>query len=348
MCPVDFVAQFVSVANVQYPHEYQRFLDGVKLLDVDLGWMLSASCVVDIDFHDRLLFATIGPIAMIMLLGMTYYIAARRNRQSQEAVQNVQQKHLSAVLLLTFFVYSNVSSTLFQTFSCEHLEDEKFYLRADYRIECDSAKHEKLQVYAAIMIFIYTLGIPTFYATLLFKNRDILKTDGTSRDNCSRVLPTSSLWKPYKPSVFYFEVIECARRVLLVGVVVFFNPNTASQIAVTLVLAFIFVVLSESLDPYVSRWDTWLSRTGHVVVFVSVYVALLLKVDVSSERHDSQKAFEVILILFNAGMIAAVIIEAFVMACSLDCLLGKRRDGGVVPTAHPRFHPTIWPVGRTV
>ena len=80
VCPVDFVAQFVSVANVQYPHEYQRFLDGVKLLDVDLGWMLSASCVVDIDFHDRLLFATIGPIAIIILLGMTYYIAARRNR----------------------------------------------------------------------------------------------------------------------------------------------------------------------------------------------------------------------------------------------------------------------------
>ena len=59
--------------------------------------------------------------------------------------------------------------------------------------------------------------------------------------------------------MIYFEVIECARRVLLVGVVVFFNPNTASQVAVTLVLAFIFVVLSESLDPYVSKWDTWLT-----------------------------------------------------------------------------------------
>ena len=174
------------------------------------------------------------------------------------------------------------------------------------------------------MVTIYTLGIPAFYATLLFKNRDILKTNETSPNNCSRVLPASSLWKPYKPTVFFFEVIEVVRRALLVGVVVFFNPNTASQIAVTLVLDFIFVVLSEGLDPCVSKWDTWLSRTGHVVVFVSVYVALLLKVGVSSERHDSQKAFEVILILFNACTIAAVIIEAFVMACSLECLLGRR------------------------
>ena len=342
------VVQFVSVTNVQYPHEYQRFLDGIKLLDFDLGWMLSASCVVDIDFHDRLLFATIGPIVAILLLGMTYYIAVRNDHRSEGAVQNVQNKHLSAVLLLTFFVYSNVSSMLFQTFACEHLEDEQSYLRADYRIECDSTKHEKLQAYAAIMIIMYTFGIPVFYATLLFKNRDILQADESSRNNCSRVIPTSSLWRPYKPRVFYFEAIECIRRALLVGVVVFFNPNTASQIAMTLILAFAFVVITESLDPYASRWNTWLSRTGHVVVFFTVYVALLLKVNVSSERRDSQRAFEVVLVVFNACMIVAVIIQALVMTCSLECLVVRRRDDGILPDAYTRFRPMRWLVGRTI
>ena len=178
LCPIHPVVQFVSVANVQYPHEYQRFLNGVKLLDIDLGWMLSASCVVDIDFHDRLLFATIGPIVVILLLAMTYYIAARRNRHSEGAVQNVQHKHLSAVLLLTFFVYSDVSSILFQTFACEHLEDGKIYLRADYRIECDSAKHKKLQAYAAIMIIMYTTSRARSLRNLL-----------VSGNECGRVFP---------------------------------------------------------------------------------------------------------------------------------------------------------------
>ena len=247
--------------------------------------MLSASCVVNIDFHDRLLFATIGPIVVILLLGVTYYIAARRNRQSEGAVQNVQHKHLSAMILLTFLVYSNASSILFQSFACERLEDGELYLCADYRIECNSLKHEKLQVYAAIMMILYTLGI---YATLLLKKRDILKTDESSPNNCSRVLPTSSLWRPYKPRVFYFEAIEYIRRALLVGVeVVLFNRNAASQIAVTPILAFTFVVISESLDPYASRWTTWLNCTGHVEVFFTIYVALLLKVNESSERRDN-------------------------------------------------------------
>ena len=276
---------------------------------------------------------------------MTHKIAERRNRQSLARVRHVQHKHLSAVLLLTFFVYANVSSIFFQTFSRENLENGKFHLRADYRIECDSTKQTTLQVYAGCMVVLYTLGIPAFYATLLFRNRDVLGKDETCRDNCAHVRPTSSLWKPHKPAMFYFELIECARRALLAGVVVFFQPNTASQIAVTLILAFPFALISGTLDPYVSEWDTWLSRTGHVMVFVSVYVALLLRVDVSTERHDSQQAFEIVLVLSNGCMIAAVVIEACVMTCSLKCFSGRGREDGVRSDSQPRYNSMRWPIG---
>ena len=125
------------------------------------------------------------------------------------------------------------------------------------------------------------------------------------------------MWKPYKPSVFYDEVIECGRRILLAGVVVFIKPSTSAQIAVTLMMAFVFVVMSEALAPYASWWDTWLSRMGHVVVFVSMYVALLLKVDVSDERAESQKIFEAILVGSHACMISVVVVETVVLTCSL-------------------------------
>ena len=249
------------MAKVQYPHVYQVFLDGVKLFDFDLGWMLSASCLVHYDFHSRLLFTTVGPVVSIVLLGMTYKTADRKNRQSLARVQHVQHKHLSAWLLLTFFVYANVSSILFQTFLCEHLENGKFYLRADYRIECDSTKHMTLQVYAGFMVVLYTLGIPAFYATLLLRNRDVLQKDETFRNNCAHVRPTNRLWKPYKPAMFYFELIECVRRALLAGVVVFFQPNTASQIAVTLILAFASALISGTLDSYVSKRDTCMAQS---------------------------------------------------------------------------------------
>lgn len=69
------------------------------------------------------------------------------------------------------------------------------------------------------------------------------------------VQPPTYLWKPYKPSVFYYELIECARRILLARVVVFIYPNSAAQIAITLIMAFAFALLSEGLAPYASRWS---------------------------------------------------------------------------------------------
>ncbi|CAM9967973.1 unnamed protein product, partial [Laminaria digitata] len=311
--------QFASVANVIYPSVYQDFLDGLDFFNFDLSWVLSAGCVVgNIDFHDRLLVSTITPIMALLFLACTYAAANRINRGKPESLKIVQQKHVSMVLLLTFFVYSSVSSTVFKAFACEELEDDKYYLRSDYRIECDSSKHRDFQAYAGVMIFLYTVGIPFLYCCLLFRDRDVLKVREADREeHPPRVTATASLWKPYTSKVFYYEVIECSRRILLAGVVVFIYPNTAAQIAVTLMISFAFVVISEGLAPYESPWDTWISRLGHVVVFVSMYVALLLKVDVSNERVGSQKIFEAVLVAVHGCMILAVVVEAIVTSCYL-------------------------------
>ncbi len=309
--------QFTSVVNFAYPDVYQRVLDGLDVFNFDLSWILSVGCVFDIDFHDRLLMVTIGPIVALLCLALTYSITARINRAAPDTIQIIRNKHVSLVLLLTFLVYASVSSVLFMSFACEDLEDGKNYLRADYRIECDSARHRGFQVYAGFMVVLYTAGIPAFYGVLLFRGREILRGDQTDREETAWLASISDLWKPYKRSVYYYEVIECGRRVLLTGVVVFIYPNTAAQIAVTLLMAFVFVVVSEVLAPYESRWDAWLSRIGHAVVYVSMYDALLLKVDVSRERAGSQKAFEGLLVTAHACMVLVVVVETILLTCVL-------------------------------
>eukprot|EP00903_Cladosiphon_okamuranus_P017273 g15917.t1 len=311
------LTQFTSVANISYPDVYQRFLDGLEVFNFDLGWILSAGCVLDIGFHDRLLISTICPIVGLLFLAGVYAAASRINRGSIETVESIWHKYVSLVLLLTFLVYASVSSTLFMTFVCEELDDGKNYLRADYRIECDSSKHRAFMGYAGCMILLYTVGIPAFYGALLFRDSDVLKRDHQDRERHARLTSTSDLWKPYRPSVFYYEVIECCRRILLAGVVAFIYPNTAAQIAITLMMAVVFAMLSEALAPYASRWDTWINRTGHAVVTSSMYVALLLKVDVSNERADSQKTFEAVLVAAHACMLLVILVESVVQAISM-------------------------------
>lgn len=321
--------QFTSVANVIFPELYQDLIRGLNVFNFDLSWMLSAGCLVDFDFHDRLLVSTIGLVLAMLFLVATYAIATHLHRGATEALRNVRHKHASTALFLAFVMYSSVSSVLFSMFACEDLDDGKKYLRADYRIECNSSKHKYLQVYAGFMLFFFTLGIPAVYAGLLFRDRDLLVRSVDDRERRTRVEYISGLWKPYRPSVFYYEVVECGRRILLAGVVVFIYPNTAAQIAVALFMAFAFSLLSEALTPYASKWDVWLNRTGHLIVFASMYVALLLKVDISGERGSSQTVFETVLVAAHACMVVAIVLESVVLAWSL-------RGGGQKEDPLPR------------
>lgn len=281
--------------------------------------------MLDIDFHDRLLISTICPIVALLFLAGVYAASSRVNHGLVETLESIWHKHVSLVLLLTFLVYASVSSVLFMTFACDKLEDGNNYLRADYRIECDSSKHRAFIGYADFMILLYTVGIPAFYGVLLFRDSEVLKKDQPDRERLACTTSTSDLWKPYKPSVFYYKMIECCRRILLAGVVVFIYPNTAAQVAVTLLMAVMFAMLSEGLAPYASRWDTWISRMGHAVVTTSMYVALLLKVDVSSERADSQKTFGAAVVAAHAAMLVVIMVEALVQAVSL--WVEKREEG---------------------
>ncbi|CAM9855884.1 unnamed protein product, partial [Ascophyllum nodosum] len=303
------LTQFASVSNVDFPNVYHKFLYNVNFFNFDLSWIVSIGCFLEVDFHDRLLWTTITPVVIMGLLGVTYVIAVNKHRAFSETFfRKTRQKHVSTALLITFLVYSNVSSVVFQTFACDKLDTGKRYLRADYTIDCDSDKHRALQIYAGLMIILYPVGIPALYAGLLFSNRRVLR-DEKSREESHFARPISGLWKPYKPQRFYYDVIECGRRILLTGAVVFIYPNTVSQIAVAFAIAVFFVFVSEAMAPYKSCWDAWTSRIGHAVVFASMYLALLMKVDVSGDNHSSQEMFGVILVGIHGCTILAAMVQ---------------------------------------
>ena len=328
------------MADITYPGIYQSLLNAVNMLNFDISWMISAGCFIAVDFHGQLLILTLGPIVVLLVLRGTYSYVVRRYRPSHEALKVIKHKHVSMMLLVMFLVYSSSSSTIFQMFDCEVLEDGKDYLCADYTIECDGPRHRALMIYAGVMILLYPLGIPAFFAYLLFRNRRVLIHEVDRKDTLS-VRSISDLWKPYRPSRFYYEVIECGRRILLTGGIPIVHDDSAAQIAVTLMLAFVFTVMSESLAPYESQTDAWVSRLGHAVVVSSMYYALLLKVNVSDETGVSQKVFEVVLIIIHVTMVLAVIGEAIVTGYSL-------REGQV-EQPWPRFRSArVWVRTRSV
>lgn len=404
------------------PPNPQDFLKAIGVLNFDIGLTLSAACVMESDYYARLVFATIGPLLFLSMLYVTYTIASCRNRRAlsrnsnssssgsvgsgdsvTKVVLEIQRKHLSILLFVMFLIYSSVSTTVFEAFGCDPLDDGVTYVRADYRLRCTGAEHRAYQIFAGFMILVYPVGIPLILGMWLFKHRYALSStqektrggaatnvavvavdgpiysqrsiyfdnsggDDTMRPQRAMAAPVTStsrvttdfggqeregrgspslrsrgmvavvphaqsphlaqfavLWEPYKPKVYYFEIVEFVRRILLTGVGIFIFPDSAPQVAIILLLAMFFAVVFEVLDPYERPLHTWLYRIGYIVVVLSMYLSLLLKVEMCNEKSQSQGVFAVVLVIVHCLMIVAIVAEAIHVAKEVweEMLLGQ-------------------------
>ena len=311
------MAQFSGVVNVQYPPAYENFLAALSVVNLNLSSILSLSCVVETSFYVRLLLATSIPVAVLGVLAVTYRLAMLRNVHSNNGKRIAKNRHLAVGLFLLFVVYSSVSYTIFQTFVCDPLDSGATYLRADYNLVCWTSTHVGYMTYAGLMVIVYPVGIPTVFAWMLFINRDGIKSvAGTT--NGSLIPPESEaikdLWAPYKRSRYYYEIIECGRRIALTGLTVFIYADSTAQVAIEALLAVVFFSISEILSPFAEPLDAWLYRCGTWVIFLSMYLALLLKVEAADEDSYSQHVFAGLLIAAHGGMLLVVIADALLSA----------------------------------
>jgi hypothetical protein len=302
-----------------------------------------------------------------------------------EKLKTAQAKHYQVFLIMTFLIYSTVSTAVFQTFACDTIDEiadvKRSYLRADYSIQCDTAKHTGYRVYAGIMIAVYPVGIPWLYYRLLRRNKNEHKqakqctvqheiapilvarrcerlraisaavcgalttlkmtleqvtmcvckqsapqaaaaaaaqppksniavySDSRDKDGNSHLKLTKFLWKSYKPTLYYWEVVECMRRLLLTGLVVFIVPGTSAQAAISCVMAVLSMVLVLCVQPHADLADAHIYTVGALITFLSMFLSLALKVNIRTETDFNQDAFAVVLVVMNVAMLLAAIVQ---------------------------------------
>ena len=97
---------FPSITRVDFPLSYSRFLDLIDFVNLDIGQILSAACVLPaLDFYERLLVTTLTPLGLAILLVLTYQLAKRRaGPNNLDARRLAWSRHMAAGLLATFLV----------------------------------------------------------------------------------------------------------------------------------------------------------------------------------------------------------------------------------------------------
>lgn len=102
------LAVFSSITGVEFPSSYSVFLSWINVVNFDLGYIVSASCVLPyLNFYQRLLVTTLTPLVMISGLSLTYRMAKRRSgigSFGEIARRAAWSRHVTAGLFLTFLV----------------------------------------------------------------------------------------------------------------------------------------------------------------------------------------------------------------------------------------------------
>ncbi|CAM9547220.1 unnamed protein product, partial [Laminaria digitata] len=160
-------------------------------------------------------------------------------------------------------VFTSTSSAVLKTFACDNdvMEGES-YLRADYSISCNTHKHGQFRKYAGLMVLVYPIGIPVLYFFVLWRKRELLnpriysanKEEGDGDSNKPR-LAYPPLISYAGSNLYYYEVVECGRRILLTEVLIFIAPHSAIQAAMACIFAFVSLLAFELTRPHVDAAD---------------------------------------------------------------------------------------------
>ena len=301
---------FPEIVNITYPRRYGNFINGISTclsffnFHVDF---LSSSCIfTHFNHYSNLVATTVIPIVVAFVLCITFFTSIRINKHTDVSFENTMSRHLYVGLVVTFIVFTSTSTVIFRTFICDtDAIPGKGFLRADLGIECFTNEHTLYRIYAGIMILLYPIGIPFMYFVLLYRNKNSLSAPNSDRFGNRSLLPYVFLWRDFKPKVYYFEVIECLRRVLLTGAIVLIDPNSPVQVTFACLMAFISLIVFELIRPHMDNVDTWLYRLGCIIIFITNFMGLLLKIDYESQ----QSLIEILLIVLNVVLIVAIIVS---------------------------------------
>ncbi|CAN0492669.1 unnamed protein product, partial [Laminaria digitata] len=168
-------------------------------------------------------------------------------------------------------VFTSASSAVFKTFACDDgVVNGESYLRADYSISCQSRRHGFFRLYAGLMILVYPIGIPALFLFVLWTKRELLnprvysggKPEGDGVNNRVKarmehpeLVPFMFLWRDFGPDLYYYEVVECGRRILLTEVLIFIAPHTSIQAAMACIFAFVSLLGFELMRPHADPAD---------------------------------------------------------------------------------------------
>jgi hypothetical protein len=281
--------------------------------------LVSPQCTIKFDYHHKWLFVELMPIALIVVTLIGHYVVLLKKRCEQHCYSRMvcwklkrrdhgqMHRHTNAMiggLILTFqYMYVYCTTTAFEVFSCETKEDGSSTMYFEPKIRCGEGVHKWLVPLAVLFGGLYGLGIPVVFATIVYRNRQLIKGDQVLRvlglgrfrdennaDNNVYYEFRKRFYKLYyrfKPRYHYWGEVILLRKFAVIMCTVFMKHNPPFQATSVLMIVFISYTVHMRVTPYLRNDILNAESSGQLE---SVREVALLQRSLSTSERDN--AFE--------------------------------------------------------
>ena len=254
------------IPTIELPENYKDSLKKMQVFNLDIFQIMGVGCISGgFDLYWRLLVTTLLPIVVCTALW------AKRNTD--------------AAIAVTFLVVPTVTTTIFEIFPCDKFDDGGSYLHNDYSLSCHSLSRGAWVAYGVIMLLVYPLGVLVLYSYLLINNRSKINRPVEEREKDEKLMQIMFLFDVYKPSCWWFELFETARRLLVTGVLSAIDPGSNVQLASGIVMTVGGILVYGITMPFTAMKDSFLAILTNIQLFLVMLTALVLK---NNQANTSQ------------------------------------------------------------
>ena len=142
----------------------------MSFIELDFVRIIPVECMMPHNFFYKLFASTSIPLGLAGIILVCGKLASLARRDPTER-REVWIYAYSWFLLLTYVVFTGVSTTVLRFFNCVEYDSVNadgsskrlYVLQADHSISCESESYKEWKGYAWIMVFIYPVGIPSWY-----------------------------------------------------------------------------------------------------------------------------------------------------------------------------------------
>ena len=170
---------------------------------------------------------------------------------------------------LLLLLYPSLCNRILLVFHCE-LIDGNWYLVEDVAEQCFTAQWAPYGALAVIALFCFPLGFPVWILCVLQRNAH--KLHQTRFQN-----RYGFVYLAYAPGMHFGELMECLRKFVLVGAVVFFFPGTSAQVALGLVIAYFFMLYQMNMKPFSDGIVNHMQTIALTAITMTLFCGLALK-----------------------------------------------------------------------